>query len=251
MTRIVVVGGTGRIGTRVVDLLRAEGKTVAVASRATGVDLVRGDGLRDVISGADVVIDVSKTDSTDPHEVSEFFSRAGENLASAERAAGVGHHIMLSIVGTSRATAVPFYAAKAGLERAVTMSGVPYTILQATQFFEFADGIALSGFDPHTDTVRLPPVLVQPIAGADVAAALAVLASAPPRMGESELAGPEKFELDDFVRIVLDRGGRRHEIVRDPDGRYFGGLLDRDALLPGADARLAPTRLADWLSSGA
>lgn len=248
MSRIVVVGGTGTIGARVVRLLRDQGEAVGIASRASGVDLVSGDGLREALSGAEVVIDVSKTSSTDPRRIREFFSRAGQNLTAIERAAGVEHHIMLSIVGVDRAAEVPFYAAKATLERAIRTSGVPFSILHTTQFFEFADAIAHSAIDPRTSVVRLPPLLVQPIAGEDVASAITHLARATPTMGDSELAGPEQFELDDFVRVVLTQHDQQREVARDPDSRYFGGSVDREALLPGPDAQIATTRLADWLS---
>lgn len=193
--KIVVVGGTGTIGARVVTRLRAKGMTVVVASRASGVDLVTGEGLPEALTGAEVVIDVSKTRSRDPDRISEFFSRAGENLTTMEHAAGVGHHIMLSIVGTDRAPGVPFYAAKTALERTIRANDVPFTILHTTQFFEFAPGIAQSASDPHTNLVRLPPLLVQPVAGEDVAAALAQLAGMSPAMRDMDSLAPKSLSL--------------------------------------------------------
>lgn len=248
MPRIVVVGGTGHIGARVVQLLRARGVDVGIASRSHGVDLVSGEGLEEALHGAEVVIDVSKSGSNDPAELRAFFTRAAEHLTAAERVAGVQHHVMLSIAGLDRAADVPFYAAKAELESAIRASDTPFSILRATQFFEFAGAMAAASTDARSGEVRLPPILVQPVAGADVAAAVARLVDAEPTLGHSELAGPETFELDDFIRTVLGEHGTGGPILRDPDGRYFGGAIARDALLPGPDAQIAPTRLKDWLA---
>lgn len=246
MPRIVVVGGTGTIGAQVVRMLRDRGDDVGAASRGTGVDLVTGVGLSDALEGAEIIIDVSKTTSSDPESIEEFFARASQNLMSAERAANVVHHIMLSIVGIDRASDVPFYAAKASLEKAVRASGVPFTILRSTQFFEFAPAIAATMTDPASGTVRLPPLVVRPVAGADVAAEIVRLTDAAPLDGVVELAGPEEFELDEFVGAAARRDGARTTVVRDPQGRYFGGRIARRALLPEGRVRVAPTLLSDW-----
>ncbi|MFI2486903.1 SDR family oxidoreductase [Promicromonospora kroppenstedtii] len=246
MTTITVLGGTGTIGTQVVRLLRARGDDVRVASRASGVDLVTGQGLREAFDGAQVVVDTAKTGSLDPAGIDEFFARAGEHLTRYEREAGVQHHVMLSIVGSDRAPDVPFYAAKVRLEDAVRAGEVPCTILHATQFFEFAPTIARASAGPDGGPARLAPVLVQPVAGADVAAELARLVDGPSPMPDLDLAGPERFELDVFVRAALAHLGEAGAVVRDPDATYFGGIVDRGALLPGPEARIAPTALRDW-----
>lgn len=247
MSKIVVVGGTGVIGSQVVELLRAERADVTIASRATGVDLVSGHGLEAALRGAQVVIDVSKPRSTRPHDIDEFFSGAEEHLTRAEAAAGVVHHIMLSIVGVDRAAHVPFYAAKGRLENAIRAGGVPFTILRATQFFEFAPSIA-SVSTGSDGIIRLPPLLVQPLAGADVASALVRLTSEEPRMGGIELAGPERFELDDFICTALPDLSAKGLILRDRAAAYFGGSIDRHALVPSSGAQTTSTRLRDWLT---
>ncbi|MBA8809213.1 SDR family oxidoreductase [Promicromonospora sukumoe] len=249
MTTIVVLGGTGTIGTQVVRLLRARGADVRVASRSTGVDLVTGQGLAEALDGAQVVIDAAKPGSLDPARIDEFFARAGENVTRHEREAGVGHHLMLSIVGSDRAPDVPFYTAKVRLEQAVRAGEVPWTILHATQFFEFAPGIARASTGPDGGPAHLAPLLVQPVAGADVAAELVRLAGGTPTTADLDLAGPEEFELDDFVRTALARLGLPGDVVRDPAATYFGGVVDHRALLPGPDASVAPTALQDWPSS--
>ncbi|MFI2366711.1 SDR family oxidoreductase [Promicromonospora sp. NPDC019610] len=246
MTTIVVLGGTGTIGTQVVRLLRARGDDVRVVSRASGVDLVTGQGLSAALDGAQVVVDTAKPGSLDPARIGEFFDRAGENVTRYEGEAGVRHHVMLSIVGSDRAPDVPFYAAKVRLEDAVRGGYAHCTILHATQFFEFAPAIARASTAPEGGPALIAPLLVQPVAGSDVAAELVRLVSAPPGMTDLDLAGPDQYELDTFVRVALSRLGASHAVVRDPDATYFGGVVDRRALLPGPGARIAPTALRDW-----
>lgn len=251
MSRIVVLGGTGNIGSKVLARLEALGHRAVPASPSTGVDLLTGDGLAEALSGAEVVIDTSKPHDTDAANVEHFFSTAARTVAAAERAAGVRHHVLLSIVGCDRAVHVPFYRAKAGLERAVRASEVPTSILHATQFFEFATSIA--AVSEHDGVVRLPRAKERPVAGDDVADAVVGLAlREPPEAGEGtremELAGPEEYWMRDFVARVLTARGDARTVVEEDGAPYFGGPIERDTLLPSAQAEIARTTLCEWLT---
>lgn len=245
MAEFIVVGGTGQIGAKTVDRLRERGLDAAAASPSTGVDLVTGSGLDAVLAGASVVIDVSKPHAGDAASVREHFTTGVGNLMRAERAHGIRHHLCLSIVGSDRPHDVPFYDAKVQAERLVRESGVPWSIVHATQFFEFAPAIAAMAED--NGTVVLPDALVQPAAGADVADVLVELALAPALQADVEIAGPDRMPLADFVARAL-RAHRDERAVRSgPEGRYFGGTLAAETLLPDAGARILPTHFQDWL----
>jgi uncharacterized protein YbjT (DUF2867 family) len=244
--KIVVIGGTGLIGSKLVENLRRGGHEAIAASPDTGVDTNTGDGLADALEGAQVVVDVSNAPGSDDAEVLEFFRTSSRNLLAAETAAGVRHHVVLSIVGADRLPESGYMRAKVAQEDAVRASGVPYTIVRATQFFEFIGGIADSSTD--SGTVRLAPVFVQPEAADDVAATLAEVAEGEPANGTVELAGPERFRLDELVRRIL---GARHDsrsVTADVHARYFGAELAEHSLTPGDHPRIAPTRFEDWLS---
>ena len=247
---IAVIGGTGLIGTRLVAELVADGHDVVTASRATGVNSYTGEGLAEALAGVEIVIDVSNSGYLDERGANDFFYGSTLNLLTYGAAAGVRHHIALSVVGTDRLarTEHGYFAAKAAQEQLVRRSGQQFTIVHATQFFEFLPHIA----DASTshNTVRLSHALVQPIAAADVAAAIAATAAGPPVNAVIEFAGPEQFRLEEIVRRELRIRRDSREVVRDPLARYFGTDLDERELLPGPDATIAPTRFADWLESG-
>ena len=247
---IAVIGGTGLIGTRLVAELVADGHDVVTASRATGVNSYTGEGLAEALAGVEIVIDVSNSGYLDERGANDFFYGSTLNLLTYGAAAGVRHHIALSVVGTDRLarTEHGYFAAKAAQEQLVRRSGQQFTIVHATQFFEFLPHIA----DASTshNTVRLSHALVQPIAAADVAAAIAATAAGPPVNAVIEFAGPEQFRLEEIVRRELRIRRDAREVVRDPLARYFGTDLDERELLPGPDATIAPTRFADWLESG-
>ncbi|MEV6932332.1 SDR family oxidoreductase [Dactylosporangium sp. NPDC051485] len=245
--KIVVFGGTGQIGARLVPLLRAAGHEAVPAARSLGVDALTGEGLDDVLSGAAVTVDVTNTPPASHGELLHFFRTATANQLAAASKAGVGHHLVLSIVGTDKVPGSAHLEAKAAQEQVVEAGGVPFTIVRATQFFEFAEGIAAAS--THGDTVRLIPAQVQPIAADDVAAALADLAVSPPRNGTLDLAGPEVIRLDEFVRRYLAATGDPRHVVADPAASLFGGVVDGDALIAGPGGRIAPTRYADWLAA--
>ncbi|MEU3790242.1 SDR family oxidoreductase [Streptomyces fructofermentans] len=246
--RIVVIGGTGLIGSKVVARLKADGHEAVAASPNTGVDTITGEGLDDVLKGASVVVDVSNSPSFEADAVMEFFQASTTNLLAAEAAAGVGHHVALSVVGTERLPESGYFRAKVAQEELIKGSGAPYTLVHATQFFEFVKGIAASATDG--DTVRLPSALIKPLAADDVADAVAGAAVAAPLNGMTEVAGPEEFPLDELVRIGLKADGDPREVVTDESAGYFGAPLQERSLLPGPDAHLSTTRYADWLSAG-
>ncbi|WP_329109511.1 SDR family oxidoreductase [Micromonospora sp. NBC_01699] len=246
--KIVVIGGTGLIGTKLVSRLRAAGHDVLAASPSSGVDTITGTGLADALAGARIVVDVANSPSFEDTAVLEFFRTAGRNLVAAETAAGVGHHVALSVVGADRLPDSGYLRAKVAQEELIKAAPVPYTIVRATQFFEFAGAIAQTAVDG--DTVRLPAALLQPIAADDVAAALADIVPQPPVNGTVELAGPEKIGLDEFVRQFLHTAGTQHavrEVTTDVRARYFGAELDDSSLTPADGARIGATRFADWL----
>ncbi len=242
--RIVVIGGTGMIGSRVVARLTAQGHQAVPAAPSTGVDTVTGAGLAAALAGADVVVDVSNSPSFDADAARAFFGTATANVLAAEAEAGVGHHVALSVVGVDRAPGVGYFRAKVLQEQLIEAGPVPYTIVRATQFYEFLGGIA----DAATvdGTVRLGPVAIRPMAAADVAAAVADAAVGAPVKGVVEVGGPDRYRLDELIRSVLAGRGDPRPVVTDPDAGYFGAVLADGELVPGAGATLAPTRLADW-----
>jgi uncharacterized protein YbjT (DUF2867 family) len=243
--RIVVVGGTGLIGRQLVRALRTGSHHVVSASPRTGVDVTTGRGLADALRDADTVVDVSKPHGYRADTVARFFARSARTLLDAELQAGIRHHITLAAVGTDRLRDSVFYRAKLSQERAVRASGVPFTLVRSTQFFEFAPAIADSA--TRSRTVRLPEIRVQPIASADVVRQLAAAVSAPPEGELIELAGPTQMPLDVFVRRVLASRGDTRRVVADPTATYFGGHPSVDALLPHPDARVCETTLQEWL----
>ncbi|UJP10209.1 SDR family oxidoreductase [Microbacterium sp. KUDC0406] len=246
MAEVVVIGGTGQIGAKVVARLQGLGHGVRAASPRTGVDTLSGDGLREALDGARVVIDVSKPHSYDPRSVPEFFRTATTNVLRAEERAGVEHHVALGIVGSERPHDIPFYRAKDAGEQLVRDSGVPYTLVHATQFFEFALGIAASA--ETEGVITLPDAFVQPAAGADVADAVTGVALGEPLRAVTEIAGPVRMPLAGFVSRVLRARGDARTVRSAASGRYFGGHLDQGTLLPGENARLLPTHLEAWLA---
>ena len=244
--KIVVIGGSGLIGSKLVEKLRRAGHEPLAASPDSGVNTLTGQGLAEVLAGAQVVVDVSNSPSLEDKAALEFFTTSTGNLLAAEKPAGVGHHVALSVVGTDRLPDSGYFRAKLAQEEAIKAATVPSTILRATQFFEFIGRLADASTDG--DTVRLPPALVQPEAADDVAAALAEVAVSAPVHGTVELAGPERFRLDELARRVLQAHNDPRQVLADVHARYFGAELDDRSLVPGDDARIAPTRFADWLS---
>ena len=244
--KIVVIGGTGLIGTKLVARLRQKGHEVMAASPASGVNTITGEGLAEALAGAQVVVDVANSPSWEDKAVLDFFETSGRNLLAAEAAAGVGHHIALSVVGTDRLLASGYFRAKVAQENLIKASKIPYTILRSTQFFEFVGGIAQSATDGQT--VRLSPALVQPIVSDDVAAALADVAVEEPLNGTIELAGPEPIRLDELVQRFLSANQDARKVITDVRARYYGMELNDQSLTPGDNPRIGPTRFEDWLS---
>lgn len=243
--KIVVIGGTGLIGSKVVTNLAAQGHDAVAAAPNTGVNTLTGEGLADALAGTDVVVDVSNSPSFEDAAVLEFFETSTRNVLEAEAASGVRHHVALSVVGSERLPDSGYMRAKVAQEKLIAGSTIPYSIVHATQFFEFARRIA----DDATvgDTARVPPVLIQPMAAADVAAAVMEVALAAPLNGTVELGGPEPLRFEDFVRDRLRAAGDDRTVVADPEALYFGARLAERTLVPGDGARLAATRFADWL----
>src|SRR6266581_7322851 len=247
--KIVVIGGSGLIGKKLVKNLRQRGHEVVAASPSSGVNTLTGEGLAEALAGASVVVDAANSPSFEDKAVLEFFETSGRNLLAAEAAAGVGHHIALSVVGTDRLLASGYFRAKMAQENLIKASPIPYTIVRATQFFEFVGGIAQSATEGQT--VRLPPVLMQPIVSDDVGAAMADAALTEPLNGTVDLAGPEAIRQDDLVRRFLKTTGDARTVMTDPKALYYGIAVDDQSLMPGNNPRLGPTRLADWLSRNA
>jgi uncharacterized protein YbjT (DUF2867 family) len=243
--KIVVIGGTGLIGSKTVPMLRQGGHEVVAASPTTGVNSITGEGLTEAMAGTQVVIDLANAPSWEDQAVLAFFETSGRNLLAAEAAAGVQHHVAVSIVGTDRTPDNGYFRAKAAQEQLIEASGLPYTIIRATQFMEFLGGIADAG--AQGSTVRLSPGLFQPIAADDVAAITAEVALAAPRRGIVEIAGPERAPLYEFVARYLQAVGDPREVVSDPEARYFGGRVEEHSLVPLGDARLGRIGLDDWL----
>jgi uncharacterized protein YbjT (DUF2867 family) len=244
--KIVVIGGSGLIGTKLVNKLRQRGHEVLAASPSSGVNTITGEGLAKALAAAQVVVDVANSPSWEDKAVLEFFETSGRNLLAAEAAAGVGHHVALSVVGTERLLQSGYFRAKMAQENLIKASKVPYTIVRATQFFEFVNGIAQSATDGQT--VRLPPALMQPIVSDDVAAALADVATNAPVNGMIELAGPELIRQDELVRRFLSAKQDSRQVVTDVHARYYGIELNDQSLTPGDNPRIGPTRFEDWLS---
>ncbi len=247
--KIIVIGGTGLIGTKVVKNLRDKGHEVVAASPSKGINSVTGEGLAEALVGAQVVVDVANAPSWEDKAVLEFFETSGRNLLAAEAAAGVGYHVALSVAGTDRLLASGYFRAKMAQENLIKASSIPYTIARATQFFEFVGGIAQSA--TQGQTVRLPPVLMQPIAADDVAAVMADVALAEPLNGTFDLAGPEPIRQDDLVRQFLNATRDGRTVITDSKALYYGIAVNDQNLTPGDNPRLGPTRFADWLSRNA
>jgi uncharacterized protein YbjT (DUF2867 family) len=248
--KIVVVGGSGLIGSKVVKKLTEQRHDVVAASPKTGVDATTGKGLAEALVGAEVVVDVSNAPSWDDAAVLAFFESSGRNLARAEKEAGVRHHVALSVVGTDRLQESGYFRAKLAQERLIEAAGIPFTIVRATQFFEFLRAIADTG--TAAGRVRLPSVGFQPIAAEDVATAVAAAAVAPPANGTIEIAGPERQPMSTLVAHYLKDTNDPREVVADPQARYYGIRVDDRSLVPGDHPRLGKIRLDDWIhQSGA
>jgi uncharacterized protein YbjT (DUF2867 family) len=243
--KIVVIGGTGLIGSKVVKNLRQRGHEVLAASPGSGVNTITGQGLAEALKGAQVVVDVSNSPSFEDAAVLKFFETSGRNLLAAEAAAGVRHHVALSVVGTDRLQASGYFRAKLAQENLIKASPLPYTILRSTQFFEFMGRIAQEG--ANGQSVRVSPALVQPIVSDEVAAALADIATAAPANDIVEVAGPEQRRLDELVRQALIANKDAREVIADVHARYFGAELNDETLIPDDDALTGATRFEEWL----
>lgn len=247
--KIVVIGGTGRIGSKVVALLRGHGHDVVAASPQTGVNAVTGEGLDAVLQGADVVVDVANSPSFDEKPVMDFFRSSTQHLVAAARKAGVGHYTALSVVGTDRMQDVPYFRAKLVQEQMIQSASIPYSIVRATQFFEFVAAIA----DTATEggVVRVPPVFFQPMAAEDVARAVARAAAGQPVNGIADVAGPDRFLMDELIRSFLSFRKDPRTVVTDPEAGYFGGRMGMDTLVPTGAAQLGQIHFEDWSSPAA
>jgi uncharacterized protein YbjT (DUF2867 family) len=243
--KIVVIGGTGLIGSKVVEKLKQKGHEAIAAAPNTGVNTITGEGLKEAMAGAQAVIDLANSPSFEDKAALEFFETSGRNLLTAEAAAGVGHHVALSIVGTDRTPDNGYFRAKVAQEKLIETSGIPYTIIRSTQFLEFLGGIAASSTDGNI--VRLSPGLFQPIAADDVAAIVADVALAAPRNGIIETAGPERAPFNEIVARYLKAVGDPREVVRDPEARYWGGRVEERSLVPLGEARLGRIGFNEWL----
>jgi len=247
--KIVIIGGSGLIGSKLATTLRGLGHEVVAASPDSGVNTLTGEGLAEALEGAAVVVDVSNSPSFEDAAVLHFFETSTRNLLEAEAAAGVGHHVALSVVGAERMPESGYLRAKVAQEKLIEESPIPWSIVHATQFFEFvgriADGATESG------TVRIAPVLFQPMAAEDVASAVAIVATGSPLNDTVEVGGPEQFRFDELIRNALRARNDPREVVADPHARYFGTELSERSLVPGAAARLGETRFGDWLAHSA
>ena len=247
--KIVVIGGSGLIGSKLVGKLRASGHEVIAASPNSGVNTLTGEGLAEALQGASVVVDVSNSPSWEDAAVLNFFKTSTRNLLTYEKAAGVRHHVALSVVGTDRLSESGYFRAKIAQEKLIKESSTPYSIVHATQFFEFLKGLADISSDG--DKVRLPPVLFQPMAADDVASAVGRIAVGPPVNGIVEIGGPEQFRLDELVRRRLALLKDPREVIADPNARYTGAKISERTLVPDISARLGETRFENWLTQSA
>ncbi|MET0533981.1 MAG: SDR family oxidoreductase [Steroidobacter sp.] len=247
--KIVVIGGSGLIGSKLVSILRGKGHEVLAASPDSGVNTITGEGLDQALAGAQVVVDVANSPSFEDAAVLKFFETSGTNLLAAEARAGVKHHVALSVVGTDRVSDSGYLRAKLAQENIIKKSRVPYSILRSTQFFEFIVRIAQAGDDDNS--VRVPGAMFQPIVSADVVAALADVTLGSPVNGIVEVGGPEKYRMDDLVRRVLQASGDRREVITDSHARYFGAELNDQSLVPGSNARIGATHFEDWIKDPA
>jgi uncharacterized protein YbjT (DUF2867 family) len=243
--KIVVIGGTGLIGSKVVEKLKQKGHAAIAAAPSMGVNTITGEGLKEAVAGAQVVVDLANSPSFEDKAVLEFFATSGRNVLAAEAAAGVRHHVALSIVGADRTPDNGYFRAKVAQEKLIKASGIPYTIIRSTQFLEFLGGIAASSADGNM--VRLSPGLFQPIAADDVAAIVADVALATPRSGIVEIAGPERAPFNEIVARYLKAVGDPREVVSDPEARYFGGRVEEHSLVPLGEARLGRIGFDEWL----
>ncbi|MGH9714042.1 MAG: SDR family oxidoreductase [Candidatus Acidiferrales bacterium] len=243
--KITVIGGTGLIGSKLVTKLREQGHEAVAASPKSGVNTVTGEGLAEALKGSSVVVDVSNSPSWEDAAVMNFFDTSTRNLLAVEAKAGVRHHVALSVVGSERMLESGYFRAKIAQENLIKSSSIPYSIVRATQFFEFVKGIA--DFSTDGNKVRLPTALIQPMTADDVATAVGRVATGSPLNGTVEVGGPEKFPLDELVRRALAAWKDPREVVADPSARYYGVVLSENTLVPGADARIGETRFADWL----
>ncbi len=243
--KIVVIGGTGLIGSKTVAILRHRGHEVVAASPNSGINTITGEGLAQALAGAQVVIDLTNSPSFEDKAVLEFFQTSGHNLFAAEAAAGIRHHVALSIVGTDRTAEIGYFRAKVVQESLIKASGIPHTIIRSTQFLEFLGAIADAGADGNI--VRISPGLFQPIAADDVAAFVADAALASPRNGTVEIAGPERAPFNDFVARYLKAVGDPRQVVGDPAARYYGGRIAEHSLVPLGAARLGRIGFDEWL----
>jgi uncharacterized protein YbjT (DUF2867 family) len=247
--KIVVIGGTGLIGSKLVNKLREHGHEAVAAAPNTGVNTITGEGLAEVLKGASVVVDVSNSPSWDDAAVLKFFETSTNNLLTYEAAAGLGHHVALSVVGTDRRSESGYFRAKIAQEKLIKQSSIPYSIVHATQFFEFLKGLA--DISMVGDKVHLPPVLFQPMAADDVASGVGRIAVGRPVNGIVEIGGPEQFRLDELVRRRLSSLKDPREVIADPNARYDGARVSEKTLLPGNNARLGETRFETWLTQPA
>lgn len=247
--KIVVIGGTGLIGSKLVKQLREHGHQAVPASPNSGVNTITGEGLAEVLKGASVVVDVSNSPSWEDAAVLKFFETSTRNLLSHEAAAGVGHHVALSVVGTERMLESGYFRAKLAQENLIKASSIPHSIVRATQFYEFFTGIA--DFSTKDNTVRLPQVLFQPMAAEDVAAGVGRVAVAAPINGVVEIGGPEKFRLDEFIQRGLSARKDPRKVVADPHARYYGIEVTERTLIPEDDAKLGKIRFEEWLAQPA
>ena len=247
--KIVVIGGTGLIGSKLVNKLRPDGHEAVAAAPNTGVNAITGEGLAAVLKGASVVVDVSNSPDWEDSAVLKFFETSTRNLLTYEAAAGVGHHVALSVVGTERLLESGYFRAKIAQENLLKGSSTPHSIVRATQFYEFFNGIA--DFSTQGNQVRLPHVLFQPMAADDVASAVARVAVGPPISGIVEIGGPEKFRLDEFIRRGLAARNDPREVIADPHARYYGIEVQERTLIPGDDAKLGTIRFEHWLTQTA
>jgi len=243
--KIVIIGGTGLIGSKLVRKLREQGHDALAASPNTGVNSITCEGLANALKGASVVVDVTNSPSWEDAAVLKFFETSTRNLLSNEAAEGVGHHVALSVVGTERLLESGFFRAKFAQENLIKASSIPYSIVRATQFFEFVKSIG--DFSTDGNKIPLPPALIQPMAADDVASAVSRVAVGPPLNGTVEIGGPEKFHLDELIRMDLTARKDPRKVITDPQGRYYGIKVTERALIPDDNARLGETRFEEWL----